>query len=114
MHGMNRHTGSPLIGDDHLAQSIGDILTTPIGSRVMLRDYGSRLLELIDYPLNASTRLSFIAAIAEAVTRWEPRLRLSRVDMSAGSADGSATIIIEGQRLDRPDQPFTRLAIPLS
>lgn len=114
MHGMNRHTGSPLSGDDHLAQSIGDILTTPVGSRLMLRDYGSRLLDLIDHPLNAATRLKFIAATADAITRWEPRLRLTRVDMSSGNADGTAALIIEGQRLDRPDQPFSRLAIPLS
>jgi phage baseplate assembly protein W len=41
MQGMNRNTGRKLSGVDHLRQSIVDILTTPIGSRVMRRDYGS-------------------------------------------------------------------------
>jgi phage protein D len=54
---MNRHTGSALDELAHLRQSIEDILTTPIGSRVMRRAYGSQLFELIDQPLNDQTRL---------------------------------------------------------
>jgi phage baseplate assembly protein W len=114
MHGMNRTTGSPLSGDDHLAQSIGDILSTPIGTRVMLRDYGSRLFDLIDQPLNSITRLKFIAATVDALRRWEPRLRVTRVLLSASDASGSAAITIEGERLDQPGKPLTRLAIPLT
>ena len=48
MLGMDAKTGRRLEGDDHLRQSIADILTTPIGSRVLRRDYGSMLLDLID------------------------------------------------------------------
>ena len=62
MSGMDRNTGRTLDGDAHLAQSIGDILTTPLGSRVMRRDYGSMLFELIDQPLNAANRLLVFAA----------------------------------------------------
>ena len=47
MTGMDRETGKSLSGIEHLRQSIRDILTTPIGSRVMRRDYGSRLFELL-------------------------------------------------------------------
>ncbi|WP_375666036.1 MULTISPECIES: GPW/gp25 family protein, partial [unclassified Bartonella] len=50
--GMDRTTGKPLTGIDHLRQSILDILSTRIGSRVMRRDYGSRVAELIDAPVN--------------------------------------------------------------
>ncbi len=49
--GMNAATGRNLTGLDHLHQSIADILSTPIGTRVMRRDYGSRLPELIDAPM---------------------------------------------------------------
>ncbi|NBO96416.1 MAG: phage baseplate protein, partial [Betaproteobacteria bacterium] len=41
MLGINAQTGQPLAGIDHLRQSIRDILTTRIGTRVMRRDYGS-------------------------------------------------------------------------
>jgi hypothetical protein len=44
----DKETRKALEGIDHLKQSIIDILTTPIGSRVMRRDYGSRLFELVD------------------------------------------------------------------
>lgn len=35
MNGMNLHTGRAIGGQAHLQQSVTDILTTPIGSRVM-------------------------------------------------------------------------------
>ncbi|WP_170000657.1 GPW/gp25 family protein, partial [Campylobacter sp. RM9328] len=37
-------------------ESIKDILLTPLGSRVMLPDYGSRLFELIDRRVDDSFR----------------------------------------------------------
>ncbi len=116
MLGMDRLSGAPLDGDAHLAQSIGDILSTPIGSRVMRRDYGSMLFELIDRPLNAATRLQLFAATAIALARWEPRLRLTRVGLSRAGADGHVAIDIEGQRVDRPTRSnaFVQLSIPLA
>ena len=52
MRGMDRNTGRALEGIAHLRQSIRDILTTPIGSRVMRWEYGSRLFRLVDAPLS--------------------------------------------------------------
>ena len=37
---------------EHIDQSIGDILSTPIGTRVMRPDYGSRIPRLVDRPIN--------------------------------------------------------------
>ncbi|MEW7978507.1 MAG: GPW/gp25 family protein [Candidatus Sedimenticola endophacoides] len=54
MQGMHAITGQHLAGEAHLRQSIIDILTTPLGTRVMRRDYGSRLFELVDAPINRS------------------------------------------------------------
>ncbi|CBJ41262.1 putative bacteriophage baseplate assembly-like protein (plasmid) [Ralstonia solanacearum CMR15] len=48
MAGMNNSTGRALTDLPHVAQLMRDILTPPIGSRVMRRDYGSRVAELID------------------------------------------------------------------
>ena len=52
MEGMDGTTGAKLAGIDHLRQSIRDILTTRIGTRVMRRDYGSDLPGLIDRPMS--------------------------------------------------------------
>jgi phage baseplate assembly protein W len=102
MSGMQASTGKRIEGDAHIAQSIRDILTTPIGTRVMRRDYGSRLPELIDAPLNAAARLLMSAATASAIARWEPRIRLSRVEMSAGDAQGRLSIALTAKRTDVP------------
>lgn len=79
MRGTDATTGKALSGLDHLRQSVRDILTTPIGTRVMRRDYGSRLFDLIDAPMNRSTLLDIYAATAEALQRWEPRVKLLEV-----------------------------------
>lgn len=79
MIGTNAATGQRLSGEDHLRQSIRDILTTPIGSRVMRREYGSRLFQLVDAPMNPGALLDIYAATAEALKRWEPRFRLREV-----------------------------------
>jgi phage baseplate assembly protein W len=113
MIGMSRTTGKPLSGDAHLAQSIADILTTPIGTRVMRRDYGSLIPELLDAPLNGATAIRLYAATAQALRRWEPRLDLVKVRVTGG-ADGRATIAIDGRRGDAPaPNSFFTLTIPL-
>lgn len=83
MLGMNAETGKRLEGLDHLRQSIRDILMTPIGSRVMRRDYGSRLFELIDAPINRDTITDLYAATAEALLRWEPRIDVTQVKITS-------------------------------
>lgn len=85
MRGADANTGKPLDGLDHLRQSVRDILTTPVGSRVLRRDYGSQLPRLVDRPLNRSTVFDVIAASADALQRWEPRLRVTRVSPSMPS-----------------------------
>ncbi|MBX9860649.1 MAG: GPW/gp25 family protein [Sphingomonas sp.] len=119
MIGMDAQTGKRLDGDAHLAQSIGDILTTPIGSRVLRRDYGSALFELIDQPMNALGRLRVFAAVADALRRWEPRLRITRVALGgtdgARLAGGNFVLQLEGVRTDDPSPTaLTRFSIPLT
>jgi phage baseplate assembly protein W len=81
MYGISATTGRKLGGIEHLRQSIRDILTTPIGSRVMRRDYGSRLFELIDTPYSSATKLAIIAATAEALMTWEPRIEVEDITL---------------------------------
>ena len=96
---MNRDTGRAIEEADHIRQSIRDILTTPIGSRVMRRDYGSLLPELIDQPLNGATLLKAYAATVLALLKWEPRLRITRVRFGADAA-GQLTVDLEATRTD--------------
>jgi len=110
---MNRTTGTAIDSTAHIAQSIGDILTTPIGSRVMRRDFGSLLPDLIDAPFNDATRLQAYAAVAMALLRWEPRIRLSRVQMYQGEQQGAVIIELEGTRVDSNEALNLRVPVAL-
>lgn len=98
--GMSAHTGKAITDIDHITQSIRDIITTPIGSRVMRRAYGSELIDLIDQPQNGATRLRMMAAIVHALTLWEPRIRITAINIGEPSMDGKNTITITWQRAD--------------
>ncbi|MGM0535548.1 MAG: GPW/gp25 family protein [Pseudomonadota bacterium] len=99
--GMHAHTGQPLEGIAHIQQSVADILSTPIGTRVMRRDYGSMLPELLDQPLTDALMLQVYAASVMALQRWEPRLRITRVRRRVlTDQPGGAVLEIDGQTLD--------------
>lgn len=95
MIGTNAQTGKALGGIDHLRQSIRDILTTPVGTRCMRHEYGSRLFQLIDAPMNQATILAIYTATFEALERWEPRLRATRVQ-AVSARPGAITLDITG------------------
>ncbi|MEX0304350.1 MAG: GPW/gp25 family protein [Leisingera sp.] len=105
MLGIDATTGKSLSGLDHLRQSVRDILTTPIGTRVMRRDYGSRLYSLVDEPMNDATRLDMMAATYEALETWEPRLQLDSISVEMPEP-GNVLVSLQGVYL--PDgQPVT-------
>lgn len=53
---LDSKTGRRLESIEHLKQSIAIILTTPLGSRLERRTFGSLLPGLIDAPFNPATR----------------------------------------------------------
>ncbi|OLO05110.1 GPW/gp25 family protein [Salinicola socius] len=112
MGGMSRGNGTALNGIDHIRQSIADILTTPIGSRVMRRDYGSLLPSMIDQPLNDATLLQAYSASVMAILRWEPRVRVTAIRKSVSTTEpGRVTFEIDGVT---DDDNVVALSIPLS
>lgn len=114
MSGMSRVSGALLSGIDHIRQSIIDILSTPIGTCVGRRDYGSLIPDLIDQPMMAANILRIYAAAAVAISRHEDRIRLRRVGIAAGDRPGAAVLTIIGDRTDvAPANARTRLVLPL-
>jgi len=95
MIGTSATTGKPLGDLDHLRQSIIDILTTPIGSRVKRRTYGSRLFSLIDAPMNRETLMDIYAATIDAISTWETRIQITKVQSST-AGPGSVTLDMYG------------------
>lgn len=98
--GLSADTGAARSGEAHLRQSIRDILTTPIGSRVMLRDYGSRIPRLLDAPMTKGFVADVVAACADALIRWEPRITLKRVIVrvpAPGRVEIDLSVVINGR-----------------
>jgi phage baseplate assembly protein W len=101
MRGLASSTGKALSGREHLIQSIRDIVTTRIGSRVGTRSYGAGLLDLVDRPMNAETVADLTQTIAEAFSQTirgapvEPRFKLQRVRVNAATP-GEIIITISG------------------
>ena len=98
MIGLDRRTGQPLSGVAHLKQSIEDILTTPVGSRRMRPEYGSNLRRYVDLPVNEGWKSAVQAEVARALGRWEPRLKLERVLVTA-VLNGQITLSLSGAYL---------------
>ncbi|EKG31390.1 MULTISPECIES: GPW/gp25 family protein [Pseudomonas syringae group] len=95
MIGMDRETGLPLSGLDHLRQSIADILTTPEGSRRIRPEYGSKLARFVDLPVTAGWRSAVQAEVSRAIGRWEPRVKLQSV-RAISVIDGQVTFALKG------------------
>ena len=108
---MNRETGGAIGDLDLISQSITDILTTRIGTRVMRREYGSLLPELVDHPFNDATRLRVYAATVMALMRWEPRISLNRVQFLGANLQGQSVLDLDGTLVDT-NEPLS-MSLPL-
>lgn len=106
MNGTNSADGKTLSGIDHLRQSVRDILTTPLGSRVGRRWYGSELFKYVDAPVNRQTLADIYRVTAVALTATnpltglpiEPRFQLQSV-LASSVAPGALVLDLTGQYL---------------
>jgi hypothetical protein len=77
--GLSAPAGTRIAGWEHLRQSVLDILTTYPGERIMRPEYGSRVRDLLDRPVNAQWLADLYFEVAYAIQRWEPRVRVLKV-----------------------------------
>ncbi|EKS9204170.1 GPW/gp25 family protein [Enterobacter cloacae] len=110
--GMNSQTGLSISEAEHIRQSVRDILVTPVGSRVMRREYGSLLAAMIDRPQSPALRLQIMAACYSAIQKWEPRISLTAIAFERSESDGTLYVDITGTR-PSSDRSFS-LTISLS
>ena len=61
----------------------------------MRRNYGSRLYQLVDEPINQVLLVEIYTAVAEALGQWEPRFELTRVRVASIRA-GQVVIDLDG------------------
>ncbi|MQB19656.1 baseplate assembly protein [Agrobacterium tumefaciens] len=94
--GVNAVTGAPLTDWDHTQQSIRKILETPRGSRVMRRDFGSDIPDLIDAKMTPRNILKLYSASATAIQIWEPRFRMRFGRVTRADVTGALSLEIYG------------------
>jgi len=95
---MSCYTGRAVSEYEALVQRLATILSTPVGSRVMMREFGSNLPFLVDRPINQFFAIQIYAATAEAIERWEPLFRLDSTQLTEFS-EGQADLILNGTSL---------------
>lgn len=95
--GVNRLTGAYITEFDHCVQSMWDLFTTRIGTRIMRLDYGSSILGLVDKPGNRQVLASFYASIATALVKWEPGFRVTQFQLlDAHNGSGQFDFLMVG------------------
>ncbi|ORJ50998.1 baseplate assembly protein [Kluyvera intermedia] len=109
--GMSRSTGSAVTDAEHISQSVSDILRTPVGSRVMRREYGSLLSAMIDQPQTPALELQIRVACYMALLKWEPRVTLTAITTER-QFNGGLVVSLTGQIADI-GSPLS-LTIPVS
>ena len=99
--GISAVTGRPLTDWEHTDQSIGKIVQTAIGARVMRRTFGSDLPDLGDSKTFRKNILAVYSAAAAAIDAWEPRFRMRTGAVRSVSADGKIGLVISGTYFPR-------------
>lgn len=101
--GMDARTGRRITDHEHYRQSLSKIFMTGRNSRVMRRDFGTTIPDLIDQPLNAVTRMRLIAATVMAAKKWEPRLSVSKSTLSSKDSPSGLYADIDYVELEGPN-----------
>ena len=88
MVGIDARTGKALERPAHIRQSIETILRTPIGTRVMRREFGYEALERDGGPKRGLLASQVDVWTKAALRGWEPRIEVDQVS-SVFSDDGA-------------------------
>ena len=103
------------VGEDNIRESLRLVLMTEPGERLRLPDFGAGLGQFLFEPNDLATHALIQRRIEEALKRWEPRIRLDRVDVVADRCDPQAAMatityrLVATQTLER-----ISLAVPVN
>lgn len=81
-------------GDRAIRQSVLLLLSTMPGERINRPDYGCDLHKLVFMPNDATTHGLAIHYVRQAIGRWEPRVRIVRLDANANPEDTAIMDIV--------------------
>ena len=109
MLGSDRNTGALISGRARLRQAIGDVLGTPLGSRIMRPEYGSKLPRLVDAPDNVETVGQIYVATVVALARWVPEFQVDLIDYVR--APGRISLTLTGREVSGAEATYADLEV---
>ncbi|MBC8161780.1 MAG: GPW/gp25 family protein [Roseiflexaceae bacterium] len=87
------------VGEDNVRECMRIILQTEPGERIERPDFGGGLTTFLFEPNNSSTHERLRMRIVQALVRWEPRISVEQVRVSADPDDLQAAIATVEYRL---------------
>lgn len=93
--GLNAATGGVIEGWPHVAQSLQDIFTTRFGARIMREWYGSFVPNLLGRAITPNEVTPWFAAVTSAIEQFEPRYRVTRIQIVEVTRDGRLNFFLE-------------------
>ena len=73
-------------GGEKLKENLIHIILTGVGERVMRRDYGGGVRQLLHDPNHSALHAIIQNQIARSITQWEPRIQLLSVTVQSQEA----------------------------
>ena len=77
-----------------IKESLYILLSTIPGERLMELDYGCDIQSTLFKPLDLNVKTFLSNNIKYAITKWEPRIKVSNIDINGESIDGILNIKI--------------------
>jgi phage baseplate assembly protein W len=81
--------------EEDIQESIGILLSTEPGERVMLPDYGADMKQLLFEPLDTRLSAYMESRIKDSITLHEPRVKLEKVTLTPIQEEGKINIAVE-------------------
>ena len=94
--GIDRNSGGTVIGWPHVLQSINDIFTTRFGERIIREWFGSAIPNLLGQQMTPREIVPYFAAMCTAIEMWEPRYRITKIDVLEVTRTGRLLLYIDG------------------
>ena len=92
--------------EEDIKEAIWIILGTAKGERVVRPDFGCGIHDFVFAPINTATVNLVENAVQEALTLWEPRIELTKVEVSTEQADEGKLIVSIDYRVRTTNNRF--------
>ncbi len=92
--------------EEDIKEAIWIILGTAKGERVMRPDFGCGIHDFVFAPINTATVNLVENSVREALTLWEPRIELTKVEVSTEQVDEGKLIVSIDYRVRTTNNRF--------